>query len=116
GGEPVGLTRAVDRRTWDERPHHGSGRLQRRFADVAGAPFDADPRRGESRRRNPVGIGNAVGVADYRTEAHSNAAPCANAHSLIDPEADAYPHPYVVADADPDLASDAGPNGHPDPN
>src|SRR6266480_3642954 len=24
-GEPVGITRAVDRRNWDERPYHGLG-------------------------------------------------------------------------------------------
>src|SRR6266550_5624211 len=80
GGEPVGITRAVDRRARDERPHHGSGRLQRRFADVAGAPFDADTRRGESRRRTRVRIVNASGLAYYRAEADVNAAAGANAH------------------------------------
>src|SRR6266550_3813634 len=86
GGEPVGITRAVDRRARDERPYHRSGRLQRRFADVAGAPFDADPRRGERRRRDPVGIVYAGSVACDRVEAHPNAAPLANARPLIDPE------------------------------
>src|SRR6266566_3894724 len=120
GGEPVGITRAVDRRARDERPHDGSGRLQRRLADVVGAPFDADPRRGASRRGNPVRIVNASGLACYRAEAHANVAAGANAQPLIDPDADAYayayPQPYVIADADPDLASDADPNGHPDPH
>src|SRR5437868_4369769 len=117
-GEPAGITLAVDRRPRDKRPRTGPWRLHRRSLYVAGAPFDADPRRSESRRRNPVGIVDAVGVADYRAEAHSNAAPRANAHSLIDPEADASAdaHPHVAADAHPDLASDAEPNGNSDPH
>src|SRR5207249_6145352 len=80
GGEPAGITRAVDRRARDQRPHDGSGRLQRGFADVTGAPFDADPRRGESRRGNAIPIVNAGGVTYYRAEAHPNTAPRAISH------------------------------------
>jgi hypothetical protein len=117
-GEPAGITLAVDRRPRDERPRAGPWRLQRRSVYLAGASLDAGPRRGESRRGHPVGIVDAVGVADYRAEAHSNAAPRANAHSLIDPKADASTdaHPHVATDAHPDLASDAEPNGDSDPH
>ena len=101
----------MDRRARDERPHDGFGRLQRRFADVAGAPFDADPRRGESRRGNAIRIVNAAGVAYYRAEAHPNAAPRANAHSYGVSEAD----PHAVADAYTYIAPDSHADGHPDP-
>src|SRR2546430_14027556 len=108
-GEPAGITLAVDRRPRNKRPRAGPWRLQRRSVYLAGASLDAGPRRGESRRGNPVGIFNAVGVADYRAEAHSNAAPRANAHSLIDPEADA------SADAHPDPAPHPRPGPPPRP-
>src|SRR6266566_981422 len=118
GGEPVGITRAVDRRARDERPHDGSGRLQRRLADVVGAPFDADPRRGASRRGNPVRIVNASGLACYRAEAHANVAAGANAQPLIDADADAdadaYPQPYADADTHPDTDSDTHAHSHAD--
>ena len=110
-GEPAGITLAVDRRPRDKRPRTGPWRLHRRSLYVAGAPFDADPRRSESRRRNPVGIVDAVGVADYRAEAHSNAAPRANAHSYGVSEAD----PHAVADAYTYIAPDSHADGHPDP-
>src|SRR5438552_10551298 len=99
-GEPVGITRAVDRRARDERPHHGSGRLQRRFADVAGAPFNADTRRGESRRRNHVCIVSSGGHDNDCAEANSDADPGPDAQPLIDPDADAdaYPDPYAAPD------------------
>src|SRR5438067_5394613 len=111
GSEPAGITRAVDRRARDQRPHDGPGRLQRGFADVAGAPFDADPRRGESRCGNPIRIVNAGGVAYYRAEAHPDAARCADAHSYGVSEA----HPYAVADAETYIAPDTHDDGHPDP-
>ena len=120
--EPAGITRPVDHRAGDERPYDGSGRLQCRFADVAGAPFDADPRRGESRRGSPIRIVNAGGVAYNRAKAHPDAAPRANAH----PYAVADAQPGFVADAETYLASDthahrhsnahAHPNADPDPD
>src|SRR3989441_12398490 len=85
-GEPAGIARALDRCTRDERPHDGSGRLHRRFADVARAPFDADPRRGESRRGNPIRLVNAAVVAYDGAEAHTNPAPGANGHPEVVPD------------------------------
>src|SRR6266571_3290511 len=109
-GEPAGITRAVDRRARDERPHHGSGRLQRRFADVAGAPFDADPRRGESRRRNHVCIVNASGLAYYRADADAKPYARADAKSYADadthPDTDSDTHAHTDAATHPDTDSD----------
>src|SRR5438105_3717187 len=85
-GEPGGITLAVDRRPRNKRPRTGPWRLHRRSLYVAGAPLDAGPRRSESRRGKPGDIVDAVGVADYRAEAHSNAAIRANAYPLIEPQ------------------------------
>src|SRR6266550_4531870 len=84
-GEPTRITLAVDRRPRYERSRAGPWRLQRRSVYLASAPFDADPRRGQSRRWNATRIVNADGVAYYRAQAHPNAASRANAHPLIDP-------------------------------